>query len=143
MFAEIKALITVNPDVYGFIYPVNGTYNNRFIAETTRLSPHAFAIAIDLNVHPFDYWIRATRSEGQMLLDEYPVVLVRLFEGHGFIWGGKWHHFDLMHYEYRPELIIKAKYHVDCTNAAEQWHDGYPDNAQVQALIRIIDQAFA
>ena len=143
VFAEIKALITVNPDVYGFIYPVNGTYNNRFIAETTRLSPHAFAIAIDLNVHPFDYWIRATRSEGQMRLDEYPVELVRLFEGHGFIWGGKWHHFDLMHYEYRPELIIKAKYHVDCTNAAEQWHDGYPDNAQVQALIRIIDQAFA
>jgi hypothetical protein len=143
VFVEIKALLAIKPEVYDFVYPVSGTYNDRFITGTTRLSPHAFAIAIDLKVHPYDYWISATRNEGQLRLNEYPVELVRLFEGHGFIWGGKWHHFDLMHYEYRPELIIKSKYHVDCTKAAEQWHAGYPDNAQVQELIRIIDQAFA
>ncbi|MDW7655772.1 MAG: M15 family metallopeptidase [Bacillota bacterium] len=143
VFDEIKALIAVKPEVYDFVYPASGTYNYRFIAGTTRLSPHAFAIAIDLNVHPFDYWISATRSEGQMRLDEYPGELVRLFEGHGFIWGGKWYHFDLMHYEYRPELIIKSKYHVACAKAADQWHDGYPDSEQTQRFIRIIDQAFA
>ena len=27
----------------------------------------------------------------------------------GFIWGGKWSEFDLMHFEYRPELILLAR----------------------------------
>ena len=36
-------------------------------------------------------------------------ALCRAFEDAGFIWGGKWHEFDLMHFEYRPELICKAK----------------------------------
>ena len=39
----------------------------------------------------------------------FPSAIVSLFEDNGFIWGGKWEHFDLMHFEYRPELIIKAK----------------------------------
>jgi hypothetical protein len=30
---------------------------------------------------------------------------VDIFERHGFIWGGKWGHFDTMHFEYRPELL--------------------------------------
>ena len=25
------------------------------------------------------------------------------------IWGGKWHRFDIMHFEYRPEIILQAK----------------------------------
>jgi hypothetical protein len=28
---------------------------------------------------------------------------VEIFERHGFIWGGKWYHYDTMHFEYRPE----------------------------------------
>jgi hypothetical protein len=31
------------------------------------------------------------------------------FERRGFIWGGKWWHFDTMHFEYRPEIIAYAK----------------------------------
>jgi len=30
---------------------------------------------------------------------------VAVFERHGFIWGGKWFHYDTMHFEYRPELL--------------------------------------
>jgi hypothetical protein len=30
---------------------------------------------------------------------------VRVFEKHGFIWGGAWYHYDTMHFEYRPELL--------------------------------------
>jgi hypothetical protein len=30
---------------------------------------------------------------------------VEVFERHGFIWGGKWNHYDTMHFEYRPELL--------------------------------------
>ena len=35
--------------------------------------------------------------------------LVEIMERHGFIWGGKWHHFDGMHFEYRPELILYSR----------------------------------
>ena len=33
------------------------------------------------------------------------IEIVEIFERHGFIWGGKWYHYDTMHFEYRPELI--------------------------------------
>jgi hypothetical protein len=36
----------------------------------------------------------------------YPQAIVDAFEAEGFIWGGKWHSFDFMHFEYRPELLI-------------------------------------
>ena len=35
--------------------------------------------------------------------------IVRAFEAEGFIWGGKWHEYDLMHFEYRPEIMAKAR----------------------------------
>lgn len=37
--------------------------------------------------------------------DHFPKELVSIFEKHGFIWGGNWHHFDTMHFEYRPEFF--------------------------------------
>jgi hypothetical protein len=39
--------------------------------------------------------------------NRYPQEIVEIFEKHGFIWGGKWSHFDLMHFEYRPEMLGK------------------------------------
>ena len=38
-----------------------------------------------------------------------PLAIVEVFERHGFIWGGKWYHFDSFHFEYRPEMIALAK----------------------------------
>mgnify|MGYP002637708491 CR=1 FL=1 len=32
----------------------------------------------------------------------------------GFIWGGRWFHYDTMHFEYRPELL-----HPVCVRAEE------------------------
>ena len=32
--------------------------------------------------------------------------VVEIFEKYGFIWGGKWYHYDTMHFEYRPELLV-------------------------------------
>ena len=37
--------------------------------------------------------------------NQIPMDIVRIFEKHGFIWGGKWYHYDTMHFEYRPELL--------------------------------------
>jgi len=25
------------------------------------------------------------------------------------VWGGKWYHYDTMHFEYRPEILMNAK----------------------------------
>jgi hypothetical protein len=39
----------------------------------------------------------------------YPWEIVAAFEEQGFIWGGKWYHYDTIHFEYRPELLAKAR----------------------------------
>ena len=41
--------------------------------------------------------------------NEIPREIVDIFEKHGFIWGGKWYHYDTMHFEYRPELTATPK----------------------------------
>ena len=35
-----------------------------------------------------------------------PDAVIKAFESHGFIWGGKWTLFDTMHFEYHPEIFI-------------------------------------
>lgn len=37
--------------------------------------------------------------------DHFPPEIVQVFADEGFIWGGHWHHFDTMHFEYRPEFF--------------------------------------
>jgi hypothetical protein len=89
---------------------MSGIYNCRPIAETNRLSVHAFGAAIDINAKLSDYWLWAKRPDGSIAWhNQIPREIVEIFERHGFIWGGRWYHFDTMHFEYRPELIALAK----------------------------------
>ena len=37
--------------------------------------------------------------------NKIPKEVVDIFERYGFIWGGRWYHYDTMHFEYRPELF--------------------------------------
>jgi D-alanyl-D-alanine carboxypeptidase len=46
-----------------------------------------------------------TRDGSLPYRNRMPQEIVSIFEKHGFIWGGKWNHFDTMHFEYRPELL--------------------------------------
>lgn len=89
-----------------FLTPSAGTYNCRVIAGTKRLSAHGYAIAIDIAVKRSDYWRNAKPGEdgSYAFRNEIPPQIVEIFERHGFIWGGRWHHYDTMHFEYRPEL---------------------------------------
>ena len=88
-----------------------GTFNWRTISGTERMSAHSYAIAIDLNVDYSNYW-RWQDKTGENLEYEnrIPWAIVEVFERHGFIWGGKWHHYDTMHFEYRPELFASGCY---------------------------------
>jgi hypothetical protein len=83
-----------------------GTFNWRQIQGTRRLSAHAYGIAVDINVDKTHYW-RWEEARGVTgYKNTIPYEIVEVFEKHGFIWGGKWYHFDTMHFEYRPEFFV-------------------------------------
>ncbi len=118
------------------------TFICRNIQGSQRLSNHSFGSAIDLyNPHMKEpqYWLweeaerRARKSPQKQTSAEIlktlkekgipdyrpeamaaiPQSLIDAFERHGFIWGGKWNHFDTMHFEYRPEFFEDLKF--DCS----------------------------
>ena len=92
-----------------FCAKVCGTFNWRNIAGSDQLSAHAFGIAIDINVANADYWQWDLEKHGEAnFVNRFPREVVEVFERHGFIWGGKWEHYDSMHFEYRPELLMAA-----------------------------------
>lgn len=86
-----------------YLIKTSGTYNWRVISGTNRLSAHSFAIAIDINAQMANYWKWAGKN--YRYENNIPHEIVEVFEKHGFIWGGKWYHYDTMHFEYRPELL--------------------------------------
>ena len=109
---------------------VPGVFNWRCIRGTQRLSVHSFGAAIDLVF--LQYWrtqLPKTKgakgttdcSDKQPKLpgkaggftlkfkNTMPWEIVDIFEQHGFIWGGKWYHYDTMHFEYRPEMLLHAR----------------------------------
>lgn len=106
---ELAALLAQRPQLRQYVFPLGGTFAWRPIAGTNRLSPHSWGIAIDLNPRHGAYWRdrKKTGPEVEAMRNSYSQEIVELFEKHGFIWGGKWSHFDLMHFEYRPEMLKK------------------------------------
>ena len=91
-----------------YLLKTAGTFNWRYIKGTRRLSAHAFGIAIDIDVKHSDYWRWARDRKGRFKYrNRIPIEIVHIFEKHGFVWGGRWHHFDTMHFEYRPELFVQ------------------------------------
>ena len=91
--------------------PSAGTYNCRVVAGTNRISAHGHGIAIDIAIAHGDYWYwTGPGADGRYAYkNRIPWEIVEVFEKHGFIWGGKWYHYDTMHFEYRPEIIGASK----------------------------------
>lgn len=109
--AALNAIAAEGPAMDPIFRNVGGSFNWRVIAGTQRLSAHSFGIAVDFNTSMGGYWRWAGEPEGNVgpYNNVYPEALVRHMERFGFIWGGKWHHYDGMHFEYRPELILHAR----------------------------------
>ena len=137
---ELIPLSKSRSDIASILYPASGTFNYRVISGTGRLSPHAYGIAIDLHSDKRDYWKWSSKEAGSKRISEYPKELVETFEKHNFVWGGKWNHFDTLHFEYRPEIILKAKYFGDWTKD-KKWFDGAPLNDDTSKYIEIIEKA--
>ncbi len=93
-------------DYKKYLYPLGGTYLCRHVADTGQTSMHGWGAAIDINTAFSDYWLWHRTAGGlPTYVDRIPSEIVAVFERHGFIWGGRWAHFDTMHFEYRPELL--------------------------------------
>lgn len=140
-FKDARSIFKSDKKAAACFYPINGTYNYRVISGTGMLSPHAYAIAIDLNRNNKDYWKWATLEQGNERIREYSKELPKVFEANNFVWGGKWSHFDILHYEYRPEIILKARYFGTNSKVMENWYDGVPEDIEnLKEYIEKIDR---
>ena len=101
--------------------PPSFGWNWRNIAGTNRRSNHSYGTAIDLL--PRDLKGRKTYWQWDIGdttgFDTYympPESVIKAFEEHGFIWGGKWDLIDTMHFEYRPEILLLNNFVIEHLN---------------------------
>lgn len=98
-----------HPEYKKYMSNIGGTFKWRFINGTNRLSMHSFGMTIDINVKYSNYWQWDCSCKNEELKLGYKnnihFEIIEIFEKYGFIWGGKWYHYDTMHFEYRPELL--------------------------------------
>ncbi len=101
---RLQPAVEANPKLLPFLRNIGGTWIWRTIKRSPHLSGHAFGIAIDVNAERSHYWRWTFRGQPMIWKNRIPQEIVDAFEAEGFIWGGRWKHFDTMHFEYRPEL---------------------------------------
>ncbi len=88
-----------------YVTDIVGAFYWRTIAGTNQLSLHSFGVAIDINLKYTTYW---RWDAHYRYINQIPKEIVEIFEKYGFVWGGKWYHYDTMHFEYRPELLSSS-----------------------------------
>ncbi len=88
-----------------FLRLAGGGFNCRNVAGSGARSMHAYGAAVDIGGRFTHYWRWARSAGPPRWRNRLPIEIVRIFERHGFIWGGAWYHYDTMHFEYRPELL--------------------------------------
>ena len=107
---DLEQLFKTKPELKIYTNELGGTFTWRLIAGTTRLSNHSFGNAIDLNVGKSNYWRWDSPARlAAFSRKNWPTEIIEAFERHGIIWGGKWWHYDTMHFEFRPDLIAFSR----------------------------------
>lgn len=106
-----EALEKLPPSFHKYVDKPASSYYWRNVAKEEYLSMHSFGIAIDINLDYSNYWLwdymRSKRTLTHLTLrNKIPMEIVEIFENEGFSWGGRWYHYDTMHFEYRPELFV-------------------------------------
>lgn len=108
--ARLVALCAEQPALREFLDGLGGTFVVRNIAGTNRRSAHSYGVSLDINVKLSHYWRWQRPAAPLRWQNRIPQALVDAFEAEGFIWGGRWYHYDTMHFEYRPELLDPSCY---------------------------------
>lgn len=113
LLAVEKELKSLPPD-YAKYFAQSSTFYWRKVRGAERLSAHSYGTTIDICVKYSDYWRWSNPGKGETDRIAYnnriPAEIVEIFEKHGFISGTKWYHFDTMHFEFRPDLLLYARY---------------------------------
>ena len=104
VYEELKT----KPELKKYLLQASSFYW-RQVRGANRLSAHSYGIAFDINVANSNYWLWSNKGKSETDTIKYvnriPLEIVKIFEKHGFIWGGRWYHYDTMHFEYRPEFL--------------------------------------
>ena len=103
---RLKEAIAKDPTLKPHLVGVGGTFNWRNIAGAERPSSHSYGVSMDINTRRSHYWRWAKGPIAWK--NEIPQAIVDAFEAEGFVWGGRWYHYDTMHFEWRPELFDSA-----------------------------------
>jgi hypothetical protein len=107
---RLEDLVKARPELRVFFADVGGTLVFRNIAGTSRRSMHSYGVSLDINVGRSHYWRWQKPKSPLRWQNTIPQEIVDAFEAEGFIWGGRWYHYDTMHFEYRPELLDPSCY---------------------------------
>jgi hypothetical protein len=103
--SRLRTAEKADPAISPFLVHLGGTFVKRNIAGTDRKSAHSYGVSIDLNAERSEYWRWQRPRSPIRWRNHVPQSIVEAFEAEGFIWGGRWYHYDTMHFEYRPELL--------------------------------------
>jgi hypothetical protein len=106
--ARLAQLTAEQPALAPWLDKLSGTFVERKIAGTDRTSSHSYGVSIDLDASRTHYWRWQRPATPLVWRNTVPQAIVDAFEQAGFIWGGRWYHYDTMHFEYRPELLDPA-----------------------------------
>jgi len=85
--------LVMERDLENHIKTYDGCFNIRLARGSSRISTHAYGLAIDLNA--------ATNRLGTV--GNMNPELVKCFLEAGFVWGGKWKRKDSMHFQFVTE----------------------------------------
>lgn len=116
---EILIALKDDDEIAIWVDHLDITYSfiDRDIAGSQNRSNHAWGLAVDFVPSSYEgrqvywRWSRVFDREGWHRIPltqrwSPPQSIIEIFERHGFVWGGKWAHFDNIHFEYRPEIIL-------------------------------------
>jgi hypothetical protein len=119
--SEINRYAQSSEEVRLFISTIKVIFSMdpRSVKGTDNQSYHAYGLALD--IVPKNYGNKQVYWRWSSVFDEdwgrLPLIkrwkppneVIAAFENNGFIWGGKWYHFDTIHFEYRPELLLYSE----------------------------------
>ena len=96
------------------------SFQQKQVIGSKNQSFHSYGLALDLvpksykGKHVYWKWSRVLDRQNWFRIPlkrrwHPPQEVIDAFENNGFVWGGKWYHFDTIHFEYRPEIIMLSK----------------------------------
>ena len=107
--AKVAADLKTMPEMKKYLTKASSFYWRK-VRGANRQSAHSYGIAIDINTTYSNYWLwsnpKCSETDKLKYENQIPLEIVKVFEKHGFVWGGRWYHYDTMHFEYRPELLL-------------------------------------